>query len=232
MHDLTWEGRHNFIPGVCNKSWPSFPFSPSFPSYLIFHKFSPTPAFLRNNINKLLYYCIRMTQYKFQDAIVYSFGAGCRGKKRKKWERDIVKEKNVLYKLGKRPLHLRGGGGGEWSKWIIIPLWWGSSISFCFLKWMKFFCDWTFYISIVLIYVYDVDNHEQNWTKHVLGTIFANICCKLIISQMSNTRCELFRLVHYRGKQCLIHANAISDPILLLNGVSCKNLLLLMARTK
>lgn len=27
----------------------------------------------------------------------------------------------------------------------------------------------------------------------VTGTLFANICCKLIISQMSNTRCELIR---------------------------------------
>jgi len=27
------------------------------------------------------------------------------------------------------------------------------------------------------------------------GTIFANICCKLIISQMSNTRCELFSII-------------------------------------
>jgi len=30
---------------------------------------------------------------------------------------------------------------------------------------------------------------------YVSGTIFANICCKLIISQMSNTQCELFSAI-------------------------------------
>jgi len=48
---------------------------------------------------------------------------------------------------------------------------------------------------------------------YLTGTLFANICCKLIISQMSNTRCELLSVILYPlGIVCLVGAFANLSP--------------------
>ncbi|KAJ9582705.1 hypothetical protein L9F63_022946, partial [Diploptera punctata] len=45
---------------------------------------------------------------------------------------------------------------------------------------------WVFYSP------YDVVNKDPRCVYLVTGTIFSNICCRLIVSQMSSTRCEIF----------------------------------------
>merc|ERR1712226_977262 len=41
----------------------------------------------------------------------------------------------------------------------------------------------------------DIIQLDPRCVFFLTGTLFSNVCCKLIISQMSNTRCELFSFI-------------------------------------